>query len=570
MFISLPKPCEIILPSIVCAAALGSLTPALASQEGSGEVIKRFHFEEGISGGNGGLGHSVAGLGDVNGDGVPDILLGAPFLSTLGMNENGAVMIYSGANGSLLRQFDGQQNRSDFGKSVAALGDLDGDGVCDLGISAPEMNNPVGADGTVYVHSGATGALLAEVSNFSRCKSVVPCGDLDADGTPDFLINQSFNPVNVDAISGRTFLRLHNWAQFSVDFGYSVAGAGDVDGDGHDDVIIGARSESSGGLTRNGGAYIYSGATGGQLHHFQGNQNDDYWGESVSGGADFDGDGLPEVLIGSSRTSSKGMSRNGAFAILSPMSGTILGFIHGIKPSSSLGSGSLAVIPDADGDGVCDILAGAHYVDVPGTAEIGAAYLWSGATLSLLHEFLGYEFRGYFGHSVSGAGDLDGDGLEDLLIGSGIEHGSSGFGDVGAYVYSFRPLLKQSTSTISAAVGGILTLDLDFPLSAASTPYRVLVSARGTGPIHQGVDIPLSADHWFRQSVAEVYPFLSHTGMGGNLDGQAQAQATISFGPGELPISLVGRTLWFCAVSKTDRRRKAAFSSVPRPVTIEP
>ncbi|MGH8004392.1 MAG: integrin alpha, partial [Limisphaerales bacterium] len=196
------------------------------------------------------LGFSVAGAGDVDGDGKADFIIGAFAADPGGRNAAGSAFVHSGATGSLLYEKNGAFAEDLLGVSVAGAGDVDGDGKADFIIGAPSNN--IGTNvGSAFVYSGATGALL-----YSRSAS---------------------------------FVR----------FGYSVAGAGDVNGDGKADFIVGAYNADPGGVTDAGSALVYSGATGSVLHQINGTVEFERAGYAVAGGGDVDGDGRDDFIVGS-------------------------------------------------------------------------------------------------------------------------------------------------------------------------------------------------------------------------------------------------------------------------------
>jgi large repetitive protein len=201
-------------------------------------------------------------------------------------------------------------------------------------------------------------------------------------------------------------------------FGAAVAGAGDIDGDGHRDVIVGAPMEAIGGI-KGGTARIFSGRDASELYLFAGDTAFDRFGASVSGGRDLDGDSIPDLLIGAPT----GTPPEGSVSAFSGRSGKLLWRSRGDSPGDRFGH-ACALLGDLDGDGLAEVLIGAPYADGNGQ-NAGLVVLLSGADGERLREFRG-EAWDFFGKSVSGAGDLDGDGFEELICGAPLA-------DVGAF-----------------------------------------------------------------------------------------------------------------------------------------
>ncbi len=230
------------------------------------------------------FGHSVAYAGDVNGDGTPDFIIGAPEADPGGLDRAGCAYVYSGANGTLLYQKNGTSIFDRFGSSVAYAGDVDGDGRDDFIIGA-RFADPGGLTGagSAYVYSGATGILLhnknGAASGDALGFSVASAGDVNNDGKADFIVGAfgadpgglgSAGSAYVYSGAMGALLYQKDGATVGDQLGFSVASAGEVDGDGRPDFIISARLADSGMPFSAGSAYVYSGATGTLLHQKDG------------------------------------------------------------------------------------------------------------------------------------------------------------------------------------------------------------------------------------------------------------------------------------------------------------
>ncbi|MCA9771175.1 MAG: FG-GAP repeat protein, partial [Myxococcales bacterium] len=189
------------------------------------------------------LGWSVSSAGDVNGDDVPDFVVGAPEDATFSPKREGYAKVFSGATGGLLFTFDGDANGDYFGWSVSSAGDVNRDGHDDVIVGADQFASGPGAGGTGYarVFSGLDGALLYHLTG--------------------------------DAAGDR--------------FGSAVAGVEDVNGDGFDDFAVGAPRTQSG---TSGYVRVFSGATGAVLHEFVGFGDGDRFGIALAAAGDLDGD----------------------------------------------------------------------------------------------------------------------------------------------------------------------------------------------------------------------------------------------------------------------------------------
>jgi hypothetical protein len=259
------------------------------------------------------------------------------------------------------------------------------------------------------------------------------------DGYDDLIVGASYNDAGgSDAgrayvYSGQTggLLWTFTGEAASDRLGWSVSGAGDVDDDGHDDLIVGARYNDAGGSAA-GRAYVYSGQTGGLLWTFTGEAAGDRLGTSVSEAGDVNDDGYGDVIVGA-RNNDAGGSNAGRAYVYSGQTGGLLWTFTGEGSSNYFGH-AVSGAGDVDDDGYDDLIVSAPSNDAGGT-DAGRAYVYSGQTGSRLVRFTGGAAGDRMAWSVSGAGDVNNDGYDDLIVGACCQ--DAGGTDAGrAYVYS--------------------------------------------------------------------------------------------------------------------------------------
>jgi FG-GAP repeat/FG-GAP-like repeat len=404
------------------------------------------------------FGNAVGTAGDVNGDGYSDVIVAADHYDDALM-EQGRVFVYlGGASGLATTEswaVEGDEIDAQIGNTVCAAGDVDGDGYCDVLVGDSNYDNGSfheGGRNWLYLGSalglGATAAYETHIDDdFAFFGFVATAGDVNGDGLSDFLITA---PAYGTTLYGQgvayawygaadTLRNTATWSPTGTktqdDFGLSVASAGDVDGDGNSDVLVGA-DRFADPLTAEGATWLYLGATGGlsasPAWTEEGDSASANFGHSVAGAGDVNGDGFADVLVGAPGFSNGNTGEGEAVLYLGSASGlatTPAWTVEGNANSAGLGQ-CVACAGDVDGDGFLDVVVGSlllhqarlYLGNETGLATSPAATLTNNQPAS------------NFGTACAGAGDVNGDGFSDVIVGApNFSAGQSGEGR--AYVY---------------------------------------------------------------------------------------------------------------------------------------
>ncbi|MGQ9919430.1 MAG: PASTA domain-containing protein, partial [Bryobacteraceae bacterium] len=395
------------------------------------------------------FGHSVMAAGDVNGDGYSDVIVSAPYYDSGQINAGRAYVYYGSAAGLLVTPAwtaESDQAYAYFGWSVAPAGDVNGDGYSDVIVGARYYTNGQTNEGGVFVYHGSAAGLfltpdwVAEGNQNSAQfgSSVAAAGDVNGDGYSDVIIG-AYSYDNGQNEEGRAFVyqgspvglsSAPDWTaesdQNSAQFGWSVASAGDVNGDGYSDVIIGARYFDNG-EANEGRAYVFHGSPSGLSAvpdwTAESDQASALFGAAVASAGDVNGDGYSDVIVGAYNCDSGQSDEGRAYVFHGSPSGLSAvpdWTAEGNQDSAQFGW-SVASAGDVNGDGYGDVLIGAPYYD-NGESNEGRAYLYLGspAGLSLNPDWTAEsnQVDALFGWSVATAGDVNGDSYSDIIIGA--------------------------------------------------------------------------------------------------------------------------------------------------------
>jgi hypothetical protein len=396
------------------------------------------------------LGASVSGAGDVNNDGFGDVVVGAPHYRANGKLNAGAVFVYLGsANGlstSPAWQMSGEQGGEYLGTSVSGAGDVDGDGLDDIIVGAPQYDSgQLYNAGAAFVYLGSQISLSIAPGWYADSGQVnarfgyaaATAGDVDGDGFDDIIVGAPwYDSGQVDA--GAAFVyrgsaggleKKATWwwspGQGGAHFGFTVATAGKVNNDDYAEIVVGA-PEYDHGETDEGAVFIFPGTSvgpGTTPWPLESNQAGARFGYAVATAGDINGDGFDDVIVGAPNYD-RGQTDEGAVLVYP---GASTGISSATRPwpleSNRAGAElgwSVSSAGDINGDKFADIVAGAPRFSNGENFE-GAVFVWNGSGNGPVNPPLVMESNqtdAAFGYAVAGAGDVNGDGFDDVIVGA--------------------------------------------------------------------------------------------------------------------------------------------------------
>ena len=523
---------------------------------------------DGVAEGDG-SGGSVSNAGDVNGDGFDDLIIGARHADSNGSDSGASYVVFgnssgfdetfdlSDLNGNNGFRLAGAEENDESGISVSTAGDLNGDGLSDLIVGAYYSDAGGNNAGSSYVVFGKISGFDAEIRLTDLDEndgfridgaaiedhlgfSVNHAGDVNGDGFDDLILGARYADFNGDK-SGSSYIVFGKASGFERTFdvsslngsngfrldgvatddrtGRSVSAAGDMNGDGFDDVIVGASLADQQGRS-SGSSYVIFGKPSGFSaalalssldghtgFRLDGEMPGDQSGFSVSNAGDINGDGFADVIIGARSADPYGDKSGVSYIVFGKASGFdasidlssldgSTGFRVGGEAAGDQLGWSVSSAGDFNGDGLSDLIVGARWAD-SSNLDAGASYVLFGRSsgfnstfdVSGINGINGLRIEGVksgdgLGKSVSGAGDINGDGFSDLIIGaSGAD--SNGRNSGSSYV-----LFGGNFSTIVNYLG---TQDVD-NFTGNSTAERfvagngndIMVSGGGEDVFHGG------------------------------------------------------------------------------------
>lgn len=360
---------------------------------------------------------------DVDGDGVADVAAGARFKLQKKVLQNGEASIWSGANGALLRSWDGEFPDGLFGHWVLPMPDISGDGLADVLVAAPHGGSNGNMRGFLAALSPQTGQRLwqrEEKKSDNLGWDLTLAGDHDGDGHRDLLVGApAGDSGRVYLLSGHDGKLLHTYEPGAEagSFGWYVAEIDDLDGDGRADLVAGAPFARDAGGAMVGGAWILSSATGTELKHWKSTEPRGGFGNIVTPVADLDGDGKRDVAVAAPATEDPARTLPGEVILYSSASGKELRRWSGRQAGEQFGRMVIAA-GDLDGDGSEDVAVAAPWYRSESGDKAGRVELRSGRSGAVLTELVGAQEESWFGWHIRRAPDPAGRGRPALLIGS--------------------------------------------------------------------------------------------------------------------------------------------------------
>jgi len=491
------------------------------------------------------LGEVLALPGDLNGDGIPDLMAGSPTASTSGHFRNGVVKALSGIDGSVLWSYYGTADFVSWGRKIIPARDVDGDGINEVVYSSPTAPaQGFWQSGILAVFSGATGQLLWQLEGSSDLmrlgQTATVVGDVDLDGALDFCLGIPHATVNgkldagqircVSGLTGATLWELDGEVLYGL-LGENLEGLADLDGDMVYEVFTASADADANGMADSGFAMLVNGADGSIKWHLTGSTNGEHLGEHTFTNQDFSGDGIDDIVVGSPRAEHNGVFNAGKIFCIDSSTGNNLWVVGGTEKEQSVGY-RMNVLTDCDDDGTIDLVATFHMANLNGLVSNGYMMCYSGATGAPLWQVNGTTDGEHLGNQFLLVEDRDYDDHFDFVS-------SSHFAD-----HPTRPdsgLIRMYSAgwnkhlEIHNAIAGS-TAEFTVRRAGSQNVIHLVSSLYGPGPTalsnYPGLTLSLTLP---LHVVGQVTT---------NTAGDASLQATV-------PLSLRGRYVWLQGVSQT-------------------
>jgi hypothetical protein len=465
-----------------------------------------------------GFGTALATLGDIDGDDLTDLAVGAAGESSDVVASGAVYVLFLNANGTvksrqrISSEIGGGPTLDEgdqLGKSLSSLGDIDGDGVTDLAVGSDTPDNRgavhmllLNRDGTVKSKreiASELGGGPALINNAYFGRAVASLGDLDGDGQTDLAVGSAVSTFGTDPGSVYVlFLKSRKNVQAMTTkkiasgtgggpplvngdmFGASVAALGDLDGDGVEDMAVGTPSQtgaaSSGAVhvlfMNSNGTVKTSQQIGSSIGGGPALAHGDYFGHSVAAIGDLNGDGITDLVVGASKDDTGGYISGAVYILFLNVSGTVkssqkiasgIGGAPGLVTGDRFGS-AVASLGDLDGDGVDDLAVGATGDDTGGSyrGAVHVLFMNANGTVKASQKIASGVGGGptlanvdVFGVGLASLGDLDGDQVSDLAVAAMFDDtGGTGRGAVHVLFLNRNGTVKTSQKIASSVGGG--------------------------------------------------------------------------------------------------------------------
>lgn len=458
------------------------------------------------------MGFSSSTAGDVNNDGYDDVIVGCLTYDN-GEFDEGRAFVYLGSATGLsttaIWQYESDNISALFGKGVAGAGDINGDGYDDIIVGAGDYSGPEELEGKAYMFYGnstgvnATPAWTYESNQIGGALGypVETLGDVNADGYADIIVGcNSYDNPEIDEGVAYVFYGsaagLNTTPDLTLDedndncrLGHAVSTAGDVNGDGFDDAIIGGYNCSSGLAANAGGCFLYYGSSTGlnptAVWSVFGDQTDSYFGFWAHGVGDVNNDGYDDIMVGAKRYDNPENDEGRAWLYLGSASGlsTVPAWDMESNNEEAEYANQFSGAGDVNKDGYDDVIMGAHFYTNTQNKE-GSAYVYlggpGGLATSPYWTIYGGAAQVNLGWSTDGAGDVNNDGYDDIIV--GIFKYADGQSEEGAALAFYGSSDCAAITSYSFTGSTSTTATASWLPSAGASLYKL--TAKGAGETH--------------------------------------------------------------------------------------